>query len=271
MELENFVAWIESHQQLREHPKVYALMEALEIPKSQAIGHLHLLWWWCIDYAPTGDLSNLSRGRISGAAEWPGDGNRFVEALVKTGWVDQGPDSLRVHDWLEFCGVLIEKRLLRAGKKRKFMESKNFQKLSYRTEPNPTEQNRTEGEEVASASSDFEAAKTALDGLSPLSRLWNMNCPHLPQVKEMNRERMDKERLRLKERSIEQWAELFRKMENSDFCRGKNERKWKGSFDWIIANQNNSTKVREGKYDNDRSGNPEYRSDRIWDEDHRIK
>jgi len=54
---------------------------------------------------------------------------------------------------------------------------------------------------------------------------------------------------RLKERSIEQWIEIFQRIDQSSFCRGQNERQWRASFDWIIANQGNSIKVLEGKYD----------------------
>jgi hypothetical protein len=50
------MAWLESHQSLRDHPKARRLARRLDgLPAS--IGHLHALWWWCLDYAPNGDLT----------------------------------------------------------------------------------------------------------------------------------------------------------------------------------------------------------------------
>ena len=75
------MAWIESHQALREHPKVYRLMDLLGISKLDVIGHLHLLWWWCVDYAPDG-LLHYSPLQIARAAEWTGSVNSRSSLLV---------------------------------------------------------------------------------------------------------------------------------------------------------------------------------------------
>jgi hypothetical protein len=45
------------------------------------------------------------------------------------------------------------------------------------------------------------------------------------------------------------WVEAFDKIQNSDFCLGKNDRQWKASFDWILQ-PDTLTKILEGKYDN---------------------
>ena len=42
----------------------------------------------------------------------------------------------------------------------------------------------------------------------------------------------------------------LRKINDSAFCNGKNDRGWMASFDWFIENGNNWLKVYEGKYDN---------------------
>ena len=51
------MAWIESHQELRHHYKTKRLARELKVTVAAAIGHLHCLWWWAIDFAPDGDLS----------------------------------------------------------------------------------------------------------------------------------------------------------------------------------------------------------------------
>ena len=51
------MAWIKSQQVLREHPKLKRLARRLEVSVPAALGHLHMLWWWALDYAQDGDLT----------------------------------------------------------------------------------------------------------------------------------------------------------------------------------------------------------------------
>lgn len=95
------MAWIESHQTLREHPKTYALMDALGVEKATALGHLQMFWWWCIDYALDGILE-ANPAQLSRAADWKGDANVFAEAMLKAGWIDAENGKWSVHDWHEF-------------------------------------------------------------------------------------------------------------------------------------------------------------------------
>lgn len=109
------MAWIESHQQLARHPKVLHLASLLGISKPAAIGHLHLLWWWALDFAQNGDLSKWDDVTISDAAEWRrSQAARFREALQESGWLD--PDGW-LHDWWEYAGRLVEKRKSDAERK----------------------------------------------------------------------------------------------------------------------------------------------------------
>ncbi len=96
------MAWIESHQTLREHPKTYALMEALGLPKPAVLGHLHLLWWWCVDYAPDGRFQADAVRQVARAADYLGEAGKFVGALVAAGFLDARGDHLEVHDWEHF-------------------------------------------------------------------------------------------------------------------------------------------------------------------------
>ena len=82
-----------------------------------------------------------------------------------------------------------------------------------------------------------------------LAYIWNTICINLPKVKELSLQRKEKEKLRLKERSVEEWKEVFVKLNNSKFCKGEGNTGWKATYDWIISNADNSIKVLEGKYD----------------------
>ncbi|MCX2728536.1 hypothetical protein OO015_13685 (plasmid) [Thermomicrobium sp. 4228-Ro] len=104
------VTWIESHTSLRHHWKLDLLCSRLEISRPAAIGHLHLLWWWVITYAESGDLSRFPRTVLASAAEWVGDPHQFVDALVEAGFLDEDEHGLRVHGWTEYCGRLISER-----------------------------------------------------------------------------------------------------------------------------------------------------------------
>jgi len=84
-----------------------------------------------------------------------------------------------------------------------------------------------------------------------LFNLWNENVEGtaLPVVREFSSTRQKKCSARLKERSLNEWAAIFRRIADTPFLCGQNERRWKADFDWIIANDGNAAKVLEGKYD----------------------
>lgn len=106
------MAWIESHQELGQHPKARKLAQLLGIHRMQAIGHLHALWWWALDYAADGDLSKFDVSDIALGAEWDGDPEVFVRALVdcgprgSSGFLDETDGVLAIHDWHEHTGML---------------------------------------------------------------------------------------------------------------------------------------------------------------------
>jgi hypothetical protein len=101
------MAWIESHQALGGHRKLRRLASILGISKAQAVGHLHYLWWWCLDNAPDGNLGDLTDEEIADVSEWPAiERKALATALRECGWIDDG----HVHDWHAYAGKLIEMR-----------------------------------------------------------------------------------------------------------------------------------------------------------------
>lgn len=114
------MAYIESHQELARHPKTKKAARKLGISIPTMIGHLHLLWWWCVDYAEDGNLTKFDAEDIAEAALWEGDAETFLEALVAcgtgggAGFIDvahvDGAVTLHIHDWYEYTGMLIERR-----------------------------------------------------------------------------------------------------------------------------------------------------------------
>lgn len=81
--------------------------------------------------------------------------------------------------------------------------------------------------------------------------LWNevVAGTSLSSVREFSSTRQKKCTARLRERPLDEWTALFRRIVATPFLCGLNDRGWKADFDWIIANDGNSAKVLEGKYD----------------------
>lgn len=117
--------WIESHQELGQHPKVKRMAQLLGISRVTAVGHLHYLWWWAVDFAPNGSLERYNAEDIAEAAHWEGDAQAFWDALVAARFVDVGKRMRRLHDWREYSGGLLEKREKKRQADRKAKQEKS--------------------------------------------------------------------------------------------------------------------------------------------------
>lgn len=108
--------WLHSYKSLRSHPKTRKLARRVGgiVP---AIGHLHCLWWWALDYAPDGDLTKHDAEDIAIACEWDGDPEEIVSALVACGFLENG-DGLSIHDAWEYIGKYVDESEKKAEAKR---------------------------------------------------------------------------------------------------------------------------------------------------------
>ena len=138
------MAWIESHQALGRHPKVARLAARVRACRPQVIGHLHYLWWWALDFAPSGDLSAFSSEEIAAGSEWNGDADLWLAALKECRWID---DDSCLHDWDEYAGRLIKERERDKERKRVQRMSAGCPPDGGRTAgvPNPTQPNPNNG------------------------------------------------------------------------------------------------------------------------------
>lgn len=102
------MAWIKSHQELERHPKTLDLMSAMGWDIDTTIGKLHRFWWWCVDYAPDGDLRKHNDARIGGSVGLNGeDAAKFTKVMVESCWIDRDP-YFRVHDWWDHAGSFLQ-------------------------------------------------------------------------------------------------------------------------------------------------------------------
>lgn len=128
------MAWIKSQQSLRDHPKLKKLSRLLEISVPAAFGHLHMLWFWALDYAQDGDLTPFDALDIAEASGWDGDPEAFIDAMLKCGFRGAGfferteDGFLILHDWEENCGEEFNKRAKEAQRLREYRKNQKNKK-----------------------------------------------------------------------------------------------------------------------------------------------
>lgn len=104
------MAWIQVHQQLKDHRKLLSAADTLEIEPAHMLGLIVSFWLWALDNAPTGSLHGISSRMIARAAQWGGDPDALVAALSDAGFIKITTDGMELHDWYEYAGKLIDQR-----------------------------------------------------------------------------------------------------------------------------------------------------------------
>lgn len=82
--------------------------------------------------------------------------------------------------------------------------------------------------------------------------LFNSTTINFSKVLKTNEKRNKKINKLWPQLTPDEWRTVFKKINDSDFCCGKNDRGWRASFDWILQDEV-YLKVLEGKYDNRKS------------------
>lgn len=112
------MSWIESHQKLKEDPKVAAVASVMEWNVYECIGRLHVFWWWCVDHCEDGDLRRYNDVVIASVAGVAApDAKRFVEAMANGCGTKERPDGFfervpyfRIANWWKFTRRFMQKR-----------------------------------------------------------------------------------------------------------------------------------------------------------------
>jgi hypothetical protein len=113
------MAWIESHQTLSHHPKTLRLAGALKCGVPAAIGYVHLLWYWGLDYARDGDIDGSMRDQVAAACYWRGKPEQFWMGLLQSGFVEATDGGVRIHDWMDYAGRLLDRRAQHAARSKR--------------------------------------------------------------------------------------------------------------------------------------------------------
>ena len=81
-----------------------------------------------------------------------------------------------------------------------------------------------------------------------IADMYNEICISFPKLKSLSESRKKAIKARMNTYSEEDFKTLFEKAEASDFLKGKNNRNWTATFDWLLKDAN-FAKVLEGNYD----------------------
>jgi hypothetical protein len=227
-----------------------------------------------MDFAQDGDLTNYTSDDIADAAEWSDNSVDFASALVTVGFIDEVDGTRHIHDWWEYAGRLIEKRVQNRERMKRTRAAKsaaqskddrecvtdcsstcNERATHNRTRagatvPNLTVPNPTITVPILSASG--ENAAEPLDRTSSVDYQsvvdnFNTMCRSFPTIKSLNDSRRKAIKAAMKTYNL---IEIFKKAEASDFLSGRSGgNSWSCSFDWILKPAN-ILKIHEGNYDN---------------------
>jgi len=100
-------SWIESHSNLRHHPKLFHLCELTGWSRAEAAGRLHFLWHWAIEHLESGNLGTLPKSALPEIMDVSTDSLDILDHLKQAGFVDA---SGGIHDWMDYVGRLIKDR-----------------------------------------------------------------------------------------------------------------------------------------------------------------
>ena len=109
------------------------------------------------------------------------------------------------------------------------------------TQGNATEEDIEEEKEI-----DIDKKKESVT-CKQVVDLYHSICISFPQVRSISAARQKAIKARLGTYSLDDFKAVFQNAEASSFLKGKNERNWTATFDWLIADKN-MAKVLDGNY-----------------------
>lgn len=98
------MAWISVHESV-DGPKLRRLYKYLGCSKFEAVGILNFLWFWGLNNAQKdgrvlcADKEDIGRHLFGVGAGCRLDPDFIVAGLVESGWLDDTPHGLYIHDW----------------------------------------------------------------------------------------------------------------------------------------------------------------------------
>jgi len=165
--------WIKSDEALASHPKLTLIASDLGISKVEALGYLHLMWYWVLKFCDDGNITKYI-DIFPTEIGWKGDSDLFIETLIKRVFIDKSKtNKYTIHDWLDYSGKYFEKKeanRLRVEKHRQNKENSSVtshytdvteplqEHYGNALEENRVEENRVEENNIGLAKQDEESS-----------------------------------------------------------------------------------------------------------------
>lgn len=172
-----------------------------------------------------------------------------LKALTELNMIVTDGNYFSIAGWEEYQNVegLDKIREQNRIRQARFKASKKQKKLSGNVTDNVivTKGNETEEEKEKEKDTDIEK-KRQID-YGQIKDLYNEICISFPRLTVLSENRKKAIRARLNTYSVEDFRTVFEAAENSAFLKGKNERNWQATFDWMMKDSN-FVKILEGNY-----------------------
>ncbi len=108
-----------AHSSLKGHFKLKKLTRMLGIAEVHVVGHLDYLWWDAYgrkEVGSDGVLHGRTPDKIALVAEWYEDADKFVSALVDSGFLDRVGEQFAIHDYFDWAPQFVKQRVARQEK-----------------------------------------------------------------------------------------------------------------------------------------------------------
>ena len=171
-----------------------------------------------------------------------------LEALAQFEMIVTDSNYLFVSGWQEHQNIEGMEKIREQTRQRvaKHREKQKFLICNVTSNATVTESNATEEDIERDIEKEEEREKI---NYQQIVDMYNALCPSFPSVKSLSDARKKAIKARMNTYSIEDFEELFKKAESSNFLKGGNNRNWTANFDWLIKDSN-IAKVLDGNYDN---------------------
>jgi len=206
----------------------------LDTDEDTIVGKLHKLWSWADQHTTDGNAVGVTEKWIDRYVSVTG----FAHSLVNVGWLSVKEDSVCIPNFDIHNGKPAKQRALtgqRVKRKRNAVTVTKALPEKRREEKSKDLKTTTPNKLIS------DAFNEAFKGTT---------IPKCSRITDRRREQL---KARMEEPVFRNhYAEIFAKAAASEFMTTPVDGKWKGvTFDWLIQNDSNYTKVFEGNYDND--------------------
>ena len=175
-----------------------------------------------------------------------------IQTLERFGMIEIEDGVMHISNWEKYQNVdgmekLREQTRARVAKHRekKKLECNDTCNVTV-TQCNATEEDKEEDKDIDKEYIDIQSISC---DYNKIVATYNSICISYPKVKSISDARKKAIKARLNTYSVDDLTKAFEKAEASDFLKGKNDRNWQATFDWMLKDRN-LAKILDGNYDN---------------------